>query len=77
MHGDYKPPVLYRGKDVIFKFMEMLRMEANEISKIYADKKKIKMTKEDWEHFNNTNICHICKKEIIGEEKVKDHDLKI
>ena len=51
----------------------MLKLEADEISKIYVNKRKI-MTKEDWKDFNNSNIYHACKKEITGENKVKDHD---
>lgn len=32
-HGEYKPPITYRGKDAVYKFMDILRAETIEIMK--------------------------------------------
>ncbi|GFT83707.1 uncharacterized protein TNCV_2826231 [Trichonephila clavipes] len=85
-HGDYKPPITYRGPNATKVFYDMVRREALEIKKIYDHVYPIKMTAEDEVHFQRTDTCHICKWSInkypspysntdhVDFEKVRDHD---
>ncbi|XP_035210409.1 uncharacterized protein LOC118184792 [Stegodyphus dumicola] len=86
-HGDYKPPITYRGPNATKVFYETLKAEALEIKKIYDKKHPIKITDEDDRHFKRTHICHICgfnikevpspyspKDSEDSEKKVMDHD---
>ena len=49
---------VYRGKDCMKKFCEPLREQA---MKIITFKKKKLLTKEQYESWENVEICYICK----------------
>ena len=66
----------YRGKDCMKKFCKDLREHATKI--IYHEKKKmIPLTTEEKIHYNQQEICYICKKEFSKNDeknyKVRDH----
>ena len=66
----------YRGKDCMKKFCKDLREHATKIIN-YEKKKMIPLTKEEKIHYNEQEICYICKKEFgINNKKhykVRDH----
>ena len=65
----------YRGKDCMKKFSIDLREHATKI--INCEKKKIiPLTTEDKIHYNEQEICYICKKEFDKSDKkhYKDRD---
>ena len=67
-----KAPVVYRGSDVVDKFLESLLKEEKEIQEIL--KKTVPMTiTSDQEHeFRQALNCHICE-EPLGTDRVRDH----
>ena len=67
-----KPPVVYRGSDVVDKFLESLLKEEKEIQEIL--KKTVPMTiTSDQEHeLRQALNCHICE-EPLGTDRVRDH----
>ena len=70
-----KPTQVYRGKNAVFKFMEMLE-EVNYCKKVMRNNfnKQLKMTYEDEQHFKQTGKCHICnKKYSTMDVRVRDH----
>ena len=70
-----KDIVLYRRKNAVFKFIEMILREygyCRKVMKIYFCKNLV-MTAEKNERFERTNICWICGKLIDFDEKVRDH----
>ena len=66
----------YRGKDCMKKFSKDLREHATKIIN-YEKKKMIPLTTEEKIHYNEQEICYICKKEFdISNKKrykVRDH----
>ena len=66
----------YRGKDCMKKFCKDLREHATKIIN-YEKKKVIPLTKEEKIHYNDQEICYICKKEFDKSDKkhckVKDY----
>ena len=66
----------YRGKDCMKKFCKDLREHATKIIN-YEKKKMIPLTTEEKIHYNEQEICDICKKEFDNTDKknykVKDH----
>ena len=67
---------LFRGKDCMKKFCKDLREHASKIIN-YEKKKMIPLTKEEKIHYNDEEICYICKKEFDKSDKkhckVRDH----
>ena len=67
---------LYRGEDCVQKFVSWIK---EDVKLIYNTYLKIKvpmkeMTESEVEHYNSTNICHICEEEITDiQNKVRDH----
>ena len=66
----------YRGKDCVKKFCKDLITHATKV--IYYEKKKmIPLTIKEKIHYNEQEICYICKKEIDNNDKkrykVRDH----
>ena len=59
-----KPPVVYRGKDAAQKFVQCLLKEEDEILDILYKYRPIVMTENDWDIFLNSDVCHICGKEV-------------
>ena len=66
----------YRGKDCMKKFSKDLREHASKIIN-YEKKKMIPLTTEEKIHYNEQEICYICKKEFDTSNKkhhkVRDH----
>ena len=66
----------YRGKDCMKKFCKDLRMRATKIIN-YKKKKMIPLTIKEKIHYNEQEICYICKKEFDNNDKkhykVRDH----
>ena len=66
----------YRGKDCMKKFCKDLREHATKIIN-YEKKKVIPLTTEEKIHYNEQEICYICKKEFDKSNKkhykVRDH----
>ena len=66
----------YRGKDCMKKFCKDLREHATKIIN-HEKKKMIPLTKEEKIHYNEQEICYICKKEFDTSDrkhyKVRDH----
>lgn len=75
-HGQYKPPVVYRGKDASKKFMECLCAEAEEIENIYNSTRPLEIMSESqkFEHAS-TKSCYICGGCFTKKNpKVYEHD---
>ena len=58
----------YRGKDCMKKFGKDLREHATKIIN-YEKKKMIPLTTEEKIHYNEQEICYICKKEFDKSNK--------
>ena len=68
------PSVIFKGKDCINKFITWVldkQKWTQQITKKYFNKRLI-MTNEDEEIYNNSHICWICKQEL-NMDKVRDH----
>ena len=74
--GMYKAPVVYTGPNAAEEFCKHLETETQDIyNKYFKNEVPLKMTKTNLTEWKQTNICHICEKNICGGEnvKVKDH----
>ncbi|GBN50940.1 hypothetical protein AVEN_114505-1 [Araneus ventricosus] len=75
----FKEPVYYHGADAVKKFIPMLKEDVIKIENFIKEKEeKYKdlesMVDFDEKHYNRTNKCHICEKEINkNDKKVIDH----
>ena len=58
----------FRGKDCMKKFCKDLREHATKMIN-YEKKKMIPLTKEEKIHYNEQEICYICKKEFDTSNK--------
>ena len=68
------PSIIFKGKDCINKFITWVldkQRWTKQITKQYFNKRLI-MTNEDEEIYNNPHICWICKQEL-NMDKVRDH----
>ena len=68
------PSIIFKGKDCINKFITWVldkQKWTQQITKQYFSKRLI-MTSEDEEIYNNPHICWICKQEL-NMDKVRDH----
>ena len=68
------PSIIFKGKDCINKFITWVldkQKWTKQIIKQYFNKRLI-MTNEDEEIYNNSQICWICKDEL-NTDKVRDH----
>ena len=68
------PSIIFKGKDCINKFITWVldkQKWTKQIIKQYFNKRLI-MTNEDEEIYNNSHICWICKQEL-NTDKVRDH----
>ena len=69
-----KKSVLYRGKDIAQKFVEMLERDIKTIYKKFDFSKKMSpLTEKEQYEFEKEKICWICQKEFGSDKKVKDH----
>ncbi len=66
-----KDTVVYRGSDAADKFLNKLQEEYKAITAIKAEVKP--MTDVDEKGFRNAKTCHICRKEFVEDDKVRDH----
>ena len=75
-----KPAVIYRGENVIEKFIQHLFEEVKDCQKVISEnaKKRLVMTAKDEEDFQKAEKCWICDRKYKGkkteEEKVKDEE---
>ena len=68
------PSIIFKGKDCINKFITWVldkQKWTKQITKQYFNKRLI-MTNEDEEIYNNSHICWICKQEL-NADKIRDH----
>ena len=68
------PSIIFKGKDCINKFITWVldkQRWTKQITQQYLNKRLI-MTNEDEEIYNNSHICWICKKEL-NMDKVRGH----
>ena len=74
-----KPAVIYRGENVIEKFIQHLFREVKDCQKIITEraKRKLVMSASDEKDFRNAKKCWICQKGYKGDEgeniPVRDH----
>ena len=74
-----KPAVIYRGENVIEKFIQHLFREVKDWQKIITEraKRKLVMSASDEKDFRNAKKCWICQKGYKGDEgeniPVRDH----
>ena len=71
-----KPTVIYRGENVIEKFIQHLFREVKDCQKIISEKakKRLVMTASDEKDFRNAKKCWICQKRYKADENpVRDH----
>ena len=74
-----KPAVIYRGENVIEKFIQHLFREVKDCQKIITEraKRKVVMSASDEKDFRNAKKCWICQKGYKGDEgeniPVRDH----
>ena len=62
----------YRGEDCMKIFCKGLKDQTMKVIN-YEKKEMISLTNEEKESYENQEICHICKKEISNDDKVRDH----
>ena len=67
-------PVLYRGPNAVQKFLEMISEEEKKINQILSNPIPMVMTRDDYSNFHRSNLCHVCEKPMIGDDKCRDHD---
>ena len=74
-----KPAVIYRGENVIEKFIQHLFREVKDCQKVISKraKRRLVMTASDEKDFRNAKKCWICQKQYKGDEAenipVRDH----
>ena len=74
-----KPAVIYRGENVIQKFIQHLFREVKDCQKVISEKakKRLVMTASDEKDFQNAKKCWICQKRYKRDEgeniPVRDH----
>ena len=67
-----KPPVVYRGKDAVDKFLECLETEQQYVEKKHSFIEPMRIEAEQEQMFQNAINCHICGFEL-GADRVRDH----
>ena len=75
IHGDYKEPITYFGKDAGKVFSEKLKSELEDILQFYMDNKKpmLPLTEEEKRQAREAVACHICGHDL-DDKSVRDHD---
>ena len=71
-----KPAVIYRGENVIEKFIQHLFEEVKDCQKIMSEnaKKRLVMTASDEEDFQKAEKCWICDRKYKGEKTEEEKD---
>ena len=71
--GIYKKPIVYTGENVAMEFCRRIEMETQEIyDEHYRDNAQLRMTQNDVNKYEKSNVCYICKEIIDNDDKVKD-----
>ena len=70
--GQTQSPVEYRGPNAAEHFLKALQEEERKIKAALASPEAMRMTREDWESYNNATTCHVCDKPLEGDS-VRDH----
>ena len=70
--GQTEKPVIYRGKDVVERFLTHLECEVGNINNIFDHPKPLIMTEQNTEDHKNDTHCWICEQRI-KKIKVRDH----
>ena len=72
-----KPAVIYRGENVIEKFIQHLFEEVKDCQKVISEnaKKRLVMTASDEEDFRMAEKCWICDRNYIGEKTEEEKDI--
>ena len=71
-------PIIYTKKnpddDIPLIFVNKLEKVTNKIyGDFYMRSKSISITQKQYKEYNKSVVCHICKKELLPEDKVCDH----
>ena len=71
-------PIIYTKKnqdnDIAYIFVNKLEKVTNKIYEdFYMRAKSIEITLKQYKEYNKSDICHICKKKLLPEDKVCDH----
>ena len=71
-------PIIYTKKnpddDIPLIFVNKLEKVTNNIyGDFYMRSKSISITRKQYKEYNKSVVCHICKKELLPEDKVCDH----
>ena len=71
-------PIIYTKKnpddDIALIFVNKLEKVTNKIYEdFYMRAKSIEITLKQYKEYNKSDICHICKKKLLPEDKVCDH----
>ena len=69
-----KPPVIFRGDNVVYTFLQRLDDEQRKISNILSVEKPMVMTAEDVQRHQQANECFTCDQPFGAERPVRDHD---
>ena len=70
-----KPPVVYRGENVVETFINCMLEEEDRILDVLFKYTPLKMSEQDWKLFLESSKCHICGKEVKENElRVRDHE---
>jgi uncharacterized protein YbaR (Trm112 family) len=68
-----QPPVVYRGVDVVDKFLDCLLEEERQISELLKMLLPMNITEGQEREFQDASDCHICRGPL-GADRVRDHD---
>ena len=72
--GEVKEDISYVGEDAADKFIKTLVRLDKKYMKIIRDIIPMNITKKDIKVFTESTHCHICKKELPDDDRVRDHD---
>ena len=67
-----KGPVLYHGKHVVETFITTLLDDVNRLERDFN--KPLVMSEENERDFQTATVCHLCKKIVANEDKVRNHN---
>lgn len=68
-----KPPVVYRGDNVVDTFLSQLTKESQRLMNIIRYNVPIDMTDADNNTFASASVCHLCELPLSEDDKVKNH----
>ena len=74
-YGDVKNPLtIYRGKDCMSKFCELVKKEAKRLYNMFPEKLMKPLTSAEKKEYAKSKTCHICLKPFKSDNpKVRDH----